>query len=93
MTKRKMFRYTVPVDDTPWAFYLTSDPVHVANGISLSEVEFWAEHTESAPGRLEVRRLFQVFGTGHLLPENARWVGTCPRTREGLVWHLYELVA
>ena len=35
MTKRKMFRYTVPMDDTPWAFYLTSDPVHVANGISM----------------------------------------------------------
>ncbi len=45
---RRMFRYTVPVDDTPWTFDLTSDPVHVASGATLDEVDFWAEFT-SAP--------------------------------------------
>jgi hypothetical protein len=34
---------------------------------------------------------FRVFGTGHQIPQNARWVATCPRTPAGLVWHLYEL--
>lgn len=85
---RRMFRYTVPVDDTPWSFDLTGDPVHVANGATLDEVEFWAEFTDGAQ---KESRHFQVFGTGHPLPANARYVGTCPRTREGLVWHLYEL--
>jgi hypothetical protein len=85
---RCMYRYTVPVDDRPHLVLLTSSPVHVANGRTLDEVEFWAEHVSGAP---EVARAFQVFGTGHPLPENARYVGTGPRTREGIVWHLYEL--
>jgi len=86
---RRMFRYTVPVDDTAWTFDLTSDPVHVANGSTLDEVEFWAEFTDDAP---RTERYFQVFGTGHPLPANARWVGTCPRV-SGLVWHLFEIVS
>ena len=84
---RRMFRYVVPVDDRPHLVLLTSSPLHVANGSTLDEVEFWAEHVSGAP---EVARAFQVFGTGHPLPEGARYVGTCPRTREGIVWHLYE---
>ncbi len=86
--RRRMFRYTVRADDRPWTFDLTGDPVHVANGATVAEVEFWAEHTEGAPARA---RRFQVFGTGHLLPPGARYVGTCPRTLSGIVWHLYEL--
>lgn len=86
---RRMFRYTVSVNDQPWTFDLTGDPVHVANGqMPLAEVDFWAEHTEGAPKKA---RRFQVFGTGQPLPPDARWVGTCPRV-SGLVWHLYELV-
>jgi len=86
---RRMFRYTVPRDHTAWTFDLTSDPVHVDNGSTLDEVDFWAEHTDGAPKRA---RRFQVFGTGHPLPPDARWVGTCPRV-SGLVWHLYEIVS
>jgi hypothetical protein len=86
---RRMFRYTVPVDDQPWTFDLTGDPVHVANGTTLDEVDFWAEYAEGAPKR---GRHFRVFGTGHLLPPGARHVGTCQRTA-GLIWHLYELIS
>ena len=86
---RRMFRYTVPVDDQAWTFDLTGDPVAVAGGATLDEVEFWAEHTDGAP---KMPRRFQVFGTGHPLPPNARHVGTCPRV-SGLVWHLYEIVS
>lgn len=88
-TDRRMYRYTVPVDDKAWTHWLTGDPVHVANGATLDEVEFWAECTEGEPKR---PRRFQVFGTNHPLPGNARWVGTCPRV-SGLIWHLYELVS
>lgn len=84
---RRMLRYTVPVDDQPYVFDLTGDPVHVANGAALNEVDFWAEGTRGAP---RVPRRFQVFGTGQPLPPGASWTGTCPRV-SGLVWHLYEL--
>jgi hypothetical protein len=86
-----MFRHEVPVDDQPHVVPLTHSPVAVAAARpSLTEfaVEFWCEHIEGAP---PVRRTFQVFGTGHLLPEDAAWVGTCQRSPEGLVWHLYEI--
>ena len=45
---RRMFRYTVPVDDQAWTFDLTGDPVAVAGGATLDEVESWAEHTDGA---------------------------------------------
>jgi hypothetical protein len=91
---RRMHRYVVPVDDQAHEFTLTGDPVAVAIGEHGSEgwavgwsVEFWAEHDDRA-GRCD--RAFRVFGTGHPLPADAVWVGTCPRTA-GLVWHLYEV--
>lgn len=88
---RRMFRYVVPVDDQPHVIPLSHSPVAVAavhDPLGVFSVELWAEHTEGAP---QVRRTFQVFGTGHPLPDDARWAGTCARTAEGLVWHLYEI--
>lgn len=88
---RRMFRYVVPVDDEPHVISLSHSPVAVAavtGTYAGASVEFWAECTDGAP---QVRRAFQVFGTGHLLPEDAKWVGTCGRTAGGLVWHLFEL--
>jgi len=84
---RRMFRYVVSADDEPHVIPLSHSPVAVA-AIGPSAVEFWAEHTEGAP---QVKRLFRVFGTGHSLPDDAKWVGTCPRLPSGIVWHLYEL--
>jgi hypothetical protein len=83
---RMMYHYVIPVDDQPHVFPLSHSPVAVA-ATGSQFVEFWAEHTEGAP---KVYRAFQVFGTGHPLPDDARWVGTCARTALGLVWHLYE---
>jgi hypothetical protein len=87
VSTRQVFRYTVPVDDRPHVIDLTNDPLHVANGVTLDEVEFWAEHDTDAE---EYPAVFQVVGTGQPLPDGV-YVGTCPRTREGLVWHLYRL--
>lgn len=84
---RRMYRYVVPADDQPHIVALSHSPVAVA-AAGPCAVEFWAEHTEGAP---QVNRAFQVFGTGHLLPEDAKWTGTCERTPDGLVWHLYEV--
>lgn len=90
---RRMFRYVVPVDDQAHGFGLQGDPVAVAASPATvadpGSVEFWAEHI-TPHGHLMVRS-FRVFGTGQMLPRNARWVGTCPRTVLGLVWHLYEM--
>lgn len=84
---RCMFRYVVPKTDRVTEIRLSHSPVHVAASAE-NEVEFWAEYTEGAP---DVIWRFQVFGTGDALPDNAQWVGTCPRTRFGYVWHLYVL--
>jgi hypothetical protein len=89
VSKRQVFRYTVPIDDQPHVIHLTNDPLHVASGMIRSdELEFWAEHDT---GALEYPAVFQVVGTGQPLPDGARYVGTAPRTREGLVWHLYRV--
>jgi hypothetical protein len=88
---RRMYRFAVPVDDQAHIIPLSHNPVAVAAreyGAYQFAVEFWAEHTEDAH---PVRRAFQVFGTGHPLPEDAKWTGTCPRMPSGLVWHLYEV--
>jgi hypothetical protein len=84
--ERAMFRYQVPVSDEWNEISLSGEPVAVAV-TSDGAVEFWAEDSGLPRRRF---RYFRVFGTGHPLPANARWVGTCPRTVSGLVWHLYE---
>ena len=83
---RRMYRSEVPVDGQPHFLRLSHGPVAVA-AAGPDCVEFWAEH-----GGAEAERAFQVFGTGHPLRPDARWVGTCPRV-SGPVWHLYELVS
>lgn len=86
---RRMFRYVISVDDEPHIIPLSHSPVAVA-AIGPAVVEFWAECTQ---GAWQPDRTFQVFGTGQPLPADAKWVGTCARTVQGLVWHLYELPA
>lgn len=90
---RRMHRYTVPVDDQPHGFDLA--PLAMSPTVEATRLDdgryavaFWSEHDENAS---TMTRSFQVFGTGHPLPPGASFVGTAPRTAEGLVWHLYEL--
>ena len=85
---RCMFRFEVPVDGHKHTFSLTSGPVHVET--TDDGVEFWAEHEDDKP---VYPRAFQVFGTGHDLPDEAAWVGTGGRTRDGYVGHLYEVAS
>lgn len=91
---RTVYRYRVAVSDRPQAHRLTSDPVHVEAarvGVGSNAphvVDFWTEHDDDRP---EWERFFQVFGTGHPVPQDARYWGTTARTADGLVWHLYEV--
>lgn len=85
---RAMYRYQVPIGE-PAEVDLTGDPVAVAVLPMCAGLEFWAEHDDEAQAR---PRTFTVAGTGHPLPHQAAYVGTAPRTPEGLVFHLYELL-
>jgi hypothetical protein len=86
---RAVFRYQVTLDG-PVTIGLTGTPVAFgALGYSAG-IEFWAEHDDTLPA---VPRTFAIVGTGHPVPDGAAYVGTAPRTREGLVWHLYEIPA
>ena len=84
---RRMYRYQVGLDG-PVTIGLTSDPVAFGTLAYSAGIEFWAEHNDLNP---EIPRTFVVVGTGHAIPDGAMYAGTAPRTREGLVWHLYEL--
>jgi hypothetical protein len=84
---RAVYRYEVGLDG-PVEIGLAGNPVAFgALGYSAG-IEFWAEHDDALP---EVARTFVIVGTGHLVPEGASYVGTAPRTRDGIVWHLFEL--
>lgn len=91
---RRMYRYEVPVDGRAHACDLAAgvEPVAVAVAVNAGlpggpSLEFWIEHDDTKP---DVRRWYQVFGTGHPIPDTAAWAGTAGRDRHGLVWHLYE---
>lgn len=84
---RRMYRYQVGLDG-PETIRLTGDPVAVGNVPGSEGVEFWAEHDDA---QRSACRTFVVVGTGYPIPEGAAYAGTAPRTREGIVWHLYEL--
>lgn len=81
-----MYRYQIGLDG-PVTIGLTSEPVAFGALGHSAGIEFWAEHDDFLP---EAPRTFFVTGTGHHLPDKAQYVGTAPRTPEGLVWHLYE---
>jgi hypothetical protein len=85
---RIMGRFTMPVDDDSHGFRMRATPAHVV-AVTPDRIEFWAETDTEDPGPV---RVFRVFGTGHPLPTNVKYVGTCQRIA-GLVWHLYEVVS
>lgn len=94
---RRILRYEIDVNDEPQRHLIHGEVRKVAatyredGGRLRPVVEFWAEDIQPTPDGELLQRTFQVVGTGHPLPEGAVWRGTTDRTREGFVWHLYEL--
>lgn len=93
---RRMFRYEVQVNDLPQR-HIVSGEVHGAATRpwvpgETPVVEFWAENDDQPSDGTLLKRTFQIFGTGHPLPDQARWRATTERDSAGLVWHLYEMV-
>jgi hypothetical protein len=86
---RAMYRYQVGLAG-PETIGLTGEPAAFGALADSAGIEFWAEHDDAG---IAVPRTFVVVGTGHPVPDGAVYAGTAPRTRHGLVWHLYELPA
>lgn len=84
---RAMYRYQVTISG-PVEIGLTGHPVAFGALAYSAGIEFWAEHDDTLEPKV---RTFTIIGTGHRIPDGAMYIGTTPRTREGLVWHLYEL--
>jgi hypothetical protein len=88
---RKIYRYTVRIDDR-WHDLLLSGPVlHVgrpscAGQLPTRDVELWAEYDsdDAQPRR------FRVYGTGQPIEEPCQYVGTAFDADGALVWHLME---
>lgn len=91
-------RYVVRAGD-PVKLWIGGNPLAVAVSGAWGDpdygLEFWAEtDLPEAAGSLRGRtheRTFLMVGTGHPIPDSARYWGTAARTPQGLVWHLYEL--
>lgn len=81
-----VIREVVPVDDEWHALRLSGDILHV-DSRGIDYVELWALRS----GGSSVRREFQVFGTGHPLPdEPVTHRGSVIVAGGALVWHLFE---
>lgn len=84
---KKVFRYEVPIDDEWHNFDLKGKILHVDQRARKTVVEFWAMNDDSAE---PIRRSLRVFGTGHVLAEEAEfYYGTAMDNSHGMVWHLF----
>lgn len=81
---KTVLRYEIPVDDLWHTVRVQDRMLHVA-ARHPGVVEFWTEETE---GYLSHELQLRVFGTGHLIPDDATYFGTA-LAPYGLVWHLY----
>lgn len=91
----KIFRYEIPITGKPISIAMhgpiLTGQLEYWPGMDAVEphVIFWGLHDDDAQ---EVTRTFLVTGTGWVVPEGARYVGTAPRGADELVWHLLEVV-
>lgn len=81
---RRVLKYSFPIEDADQELvigkilYVGSKPNDVDN------IYAWAEEMLNPPVRY-----FRIFGTGHEIPTDARYIGTAIND-DGLAWHLYE---
>lgn len=85
MNAPRIFKYTVPVDDTDHRIDLTGPILHVGSQ-GGGEVQFWSmnygDDVDAVP------YVFRVVGTGHPFPSGMVYVGTA---FDGpFVWHLLK---
>lgn len=85
---KTIFRFEVPVDDMWHNIDCPDGEIKAIGTNGPGIVEFWCEAQE---GPEYPPRRFRIYGTGHRVPDAAKYVGTAPRHSSGLVWHLYEM--
>lgn len=89
---RRIYRYTVPVDDKVHAITMQGPVLHVGSRLRAT-VEFWAEYDDTRPS---VTKHFTVVGTGQPLDGDITgyfYIGTAyDGGYHNLVWHLLEIV-
>lgn len=100
MTTRAVYKYNVPVDGATHLFVIPgpSTLIHVDCQGASDVVQFWTEVPIDTPHGDHDHRLFQVFATGQVIPEDDdpsrywKHVGSALTAGGALVWHLYELL-
>ena len=83
---KSVFKYPLLHIGTPMVLSLPAGSKALAFQFQEATPTMWVEVTSSEE---YVRREFQVFGTGHDIPDHAQYVGTVQD--DWLVWHLYEV--
>jgi hypothetical protein len=87
---QKVFKYDIPVNDEWIELELPdgAEIVHVASQYgTVNEIQMWVLLD---PDLAQTPRYFRVFGTGHEIPPEAKFRGTCIVAEGHLVWHLME---
>lgn len=89
---KTIYRHEIPIDDQPHL-------IEAFGGISATGAilfkglngyyEVWAENDPELNREIS----FQVYGTGHEIPDNSIYWSTSLRHSTGLVFHLYEVNA
>lgn len=91
MNTRRVLRFEIPIDDQPHK--LPSGRVVMVSENRRgfpNRVEVWVDTEEGENLARGTSQKLQVFGTGHPVPEDALWVGSC--RADPLVWHVFEVV-
>jgi hypothetical protein len=85
-----VWKYDIPVDDLVHTFQVPPGRVvHVGTQDRPDVVQLWMEVDESEQRNA---RRFQVFGTGHDIPDKSTHVGSVIAHRlPDLVWHVFEV--
>lgn len=80
---RRILRETIPVDDQ---FHQLPDRVvHVAARCEDAVDVWWLDDSDVPAQDMKVR----VFGTGHLVPADADYLGSAVTPSGRFVWHLF----
>lgn len=91
---KKVLREQIRVTDGEQTVFIgESRIVHVAQSReSASKLDIWFEIDADRKFTVdEAARYVRVFGTGHVVPDEYSYLGTCVCTNN-LVWHIYSRV-
>lgn len=83
---RRVLKYPIPVQDD-FTVQMPAGSIVVAVQAQRGEPFFWADVDAAQP--YESRRFF-LRGTGHLVPDDAHYLGTFQLSDGDFIGHLYE---